>query len=64
MKAVFGNFDKEVVGVPIEFTLQVKEWRELATELPINQPHSMRMKQFILQMLTEKIDAAIEPRRV
>jgi hypothetical protein len=64
MEAIFGDYDREAVGVPIEFTLQVKGWRELAMELPVNQPHSMRMKQFILQMLSEKVDRDITTRQV
>jgi len=43
--------------VSIKFTLEVREWRALAMELPVNQPNCMRMKQYIVQMLAEKVDS-------
>ena len=62
MIAEFGDFDKEQVDIPIRFTLKIGAWRELASELVDIKPHSMRMKQFINQMLSEKVDNIAERR--
>lgn len=59
MKFEYGDFDAEEVGMPMTITLQVKEWRVFASELIDKNAVSSRVKQSILQMLSEKIDSKV-----
>jgi hypothetical protein len=60
MDVEFGNLDVEMVQISIKFTLEVDKWRGLARELPTNLPYCAKLKEYILQMLSEKIDSQVK----